>query len=187
MDGPYLLILTGPPGAGKTTVGALVAARSALAAHIESDWFWTTLVSGRTDPWERAADPQNRAVVRASVAAAARLAAAGYATVLDGIVGPWHLDLVREELGALAVPVSYVVLRPAREHCLTRAVDRVDRDPRHRGALTRTGPIVDLWQQFSDLGDLERLVVDNSAERPDQTAERIARVLATHSHRLPVA
>ena len=41
-----LLILTGPPGAGKTTVGAIIASESPLSACIHSDWFWTTIVNG---------------------------------------------------------------------------------------------------------------------------------------------
>jgi cytidylate kinase len=39
-----LLILTGPPGAGKTTIGAIIASESPQSACIHSDWFWTTMV-----------------------------------------------------------------------------------------------------------------------------------------------
>jgi adenylate kinase family enzyme len=49
MDGT-VLILTGPPGAGKTTVGAIIASESPFSVCIQSDWFWTTIVNGRIPP-----------------------------------------------------------------------------------------------------------------------------------------
>jgi dephospho-CoA kinase len=78
-----LLILTGPPGAGKTTVGVLIAAESPLSACIQSDWFWTTIVNGHIPPWESEADAQNRAVIRAAAAAGARMANAGWTASSD--------------------------------------------------------------------------------------------------------
>ena len=74
MEDGMLLILTGPPGAGKTTVGAIIASESPLSACIHSDWFWTTIVNGHIPPWERAADTQTRAVIRAAAASGVRMA-----------------------------------------------------------------------------------------------------------------
>ena len=116
-----LLILTGPPGAGKTTVGKSVAAASPRSACISADWFWTTIVNGHIAPWEGAADDQNRVMIRAAVAAGVRMANAGYSTVLEGILGPWHLQPLAAELAACAVPVDYAVLRPGSDVCLGRA------------------------------------------------------------------
>ena len=82
--GAPVLILTGPPGAGKSTVAGLVAERFSEAVHLESDWFWTTIVSGHVAPWLAEADAQNRAVLRAT-AAAGRLAAGGYTVVMEGL------------------------------------------------------------------------------------------------------
>ena len=46
-----LLILSGPPGAGKSTVAPLVAADADPSVRLESDWFWTTFVNGFVEPW----------------------------------------------------------------------------------------------------------------------------------------
>jgi len=186
MDDPFLLILTGPPGAGKSTVGRLVAGGSDRSAYIEADRFWTAILTGHIEPWEQAAHGQNRAVVRAATAAAVRMAVAGYATVLDGIVGPWFFDDVRDELAVCSAPVNYVVLRPAVPVCLSRARTRVQEDVRHRHALTDEGPIRHMWEQFAHLGDAERFVLDNSSELPDGTAARVRARLADGSHAFPM-
>ena len=165
-----LLILTGPPGAGKTTVGPLIVAESPLAACIHSDWFWTTIVNGHVPPWESSADAQNQSVIRASAAAGIRLANAGYSVVLDGIFGPWHFEALREELVHCTAPVNYAVLRPDRDTCLLRARGRVLEAPQHRDALTDEGPIRHMWDRFHDLGPMEEFVIDSSVIDPRVTA-----------------
>ena len=173
-----LLILTGPPGAGKTTVGAIIASESPLSACIHSDWFWTTIVNGHIPPWERAADAQNRAVIRAATAAGVRMANAGFTTVLDGILGPWHFEPLREELAQCSVNVNYAVLRPDRDTCLMRAKRRVLESPQHRDALTDEGPIRHMWNQFSDLGPIEKYVIDNSVVDPLATVALVRKRMA---------
>jgi predicted kinase len=166
-----IVIITGPPGSGKTTVARLVAQRFERGICLESDWFWTTIVTGFISPWKAEADRQNRVIVRSCAAAAAAMAAGGYAVVLDGIIGPWNLDIATAEFAARHVSADYVVLRPTREIALRRATARVgeERIPGHP-ALTDAAAIVQMWDQFSDLGEYEQSVVDNSEIDPDQTA-----------------
>jgi adenylate kinase family enzyme len=45
-DHTPILILTGPPGVGKTTTAGLVTERSARAVHLESDAFFHFIRSG---------------------------------------------------------------------------------------------------------------------------------------------
>jgi dephospho-CoA kinase len=79
-----VLVVTGPPGAGKTTVARLVADRAEKAACVECDWFFTTIVRGHIAPWLGAADAQNRTVLQACAAAVAALALGGCTVVVDG-------------------------------------------------------------------------------------------------------
>jgi predicted kinase len=173
---PSVVVVTGPPGAGKSTVARLVAARFDPAVCIESDWFWKTVVRGFVPPWEPEADPQNRVVVRAFASAAAVMAAGGYGVVVDGIVGPWNLDVVTEQLEALDVDCAYFVLRPAREVALARATARVgEAGTDGHPPLTDEGPILHMWDQFSDLGQYEDRVIDNTDLSADATADLIWR------------
>jgi hypothetical protein len=186
-----VLIVTGPPGAGKSTIAPLVAARlGPMVASLEADWFWTTITSGFVPPWESASDHQNRTVLRAVASSAAALAKGGYEVVVDGIIGPWHLDLVTAVLDDREVTGDYVVIRPDLATCLARAAGRTAEAPRVVGhpPLTDTGPIRQMWREFSDLGPYEHHVIDTMLLDPRATVEAVdrardsgdLRVTATH-------
>ena len=169
MNAPFLLILTGPPGAGKTTVATLVAEYFTPSVVIEGDALWAHVVRGFIEPWEKDSDPQNRSLFRASLAAAARLTSSGYATVLSGHVGPSFLDIMRQELVGLRAPVRYVVLRPSLEECLAHCVERRS-DPRHAGALGDETIIRHLYRTYSNLEAFERHVLDTSGLTTQEAA-----------------
>ncbi|HEX5556174.1 MAG TPA: AAA family ATPase, partial [Gaiellales bacterium] len=69
-----VLILTGPPGAGKTTVSRLLATSHDRAVHIESDRFFHFIASGYVEPWRKESHEQNIVVMDAVAAAAATYA-----------------------------------------------------------------------------------------------------------------
>ncbi len=119
-----LLVVTGPPGAGKSTVAHSLAARHETSAVIVGDGFFAFLARGAIAPWLPAAATQNAVVVDAAAGAAGRFARGGYATVYDGVVGPWFLE------GFLAATgldqLDYVILLPSVERCVERVVTRRD-------------------------------------------------------------
>lgn len=119
-----LLVITGPPGAGKTTVAKSVAGTFDKSALVEGDSFFGFLASGAITPWLPEARDQNEAVVRIAAGAAGQFASAGYVTIFDGIIGPWLLQTFAVAAGLDAL--HYAVLMPSIETCVERVATRVD-------------------------------------------------------------
>jgi len=94
-----VVIIAGPPGAGKTTIARLLSEdTTARAVCIETDWFWTTVTRGFIEPWRPSAERQNRSLLAAGAAAAASLAVDGHPPLSDS--GPIRdLAAQLEDLG----------------------------------------------------------------------------------------
>ena len=180
--GGAVVIITGPPGAGKTTVAAALAERSARpAVHLHSDDFYGYIRSGFIEPYRPESHRQNGVVAEALAGAALGYAAGGYLVLVDGIVGPWFLEPFRDRAGRAGMPLHYVVLRPDLARTLARARERPG--PRR----IDSGPIRALHQQFSRLGDLEAHALDTSGLSAGQTIEAVGAALDAERMRLPPA
>jgi predicted ABC-type ATPase len=86
-----LLVVAGPPGAGKSTTSRILADRFDPSVLIEGDAFFAFLARGAIEPWLPESTTQNETVTQAAASAASCYVAGGYTTVYDGVVGPWFL------------------------------------------------------------------------------------------------
>jgi tRNA uridine 5-carbamoylmethylation protein Kti12 len=164
-----VLILTGAPGAGKTTAARALCARFDRAAHLQADVFFDFIQSGHVEPWKPASHEQNTMVMGIVADTAGAYAAGGYLTIVEGIIIPgWFFEPLRDSLRMAGHPVAYAFLRASLASCLARAASR------------ETQPLADpqvverLWHDFADLGPLERNAIDTESRSPEETADLLA-------------
>jgi chloramphenicol 3-O-phosphotransferase len=160
---PSFSIITGTPGAGKTSLAKRLAAQAERGAHIPGDLFFS-FIPRLIEPTDPESHEQNISVVLAMTRAAAALVAGGYDVYLDAVVGPWFLPVVAGELRALEVPIVYVILRLPMDEALRRAKER---DQGFEEKIVRK-----LHPQFEAVGPYEKHVVDITGLTPDEVLQR---------------
>ena len=171
-----VLILTGPPGAGKTTAAAALAQMpGSPKVHLHSDDFWHFIKHGAIAPYLPESDAQNRVVMDALCRTVSAYAEGGYFVILDGIIGPWFLSAFE----GLIVPVHYIVLRPPLDTAIARCQQRGG------DTLTDPAPITALHRQFQSLGALESHVLAiTDSDRPGDLVERVVAMISSDQFRL---
>jgi cytidylate kinase len=169
-----LLLLTGPPGCGKTTIAPLVADRAPLSVSLDLDWFFAKLRSGALEPWRKEAHQQNRVVLSAAASAVATFTAGGYFTVVEGILYPFMLDLFVRACEPLGIQLNYTVLSAPLAVVLSRVQSRRS-EPRHTQALADEQVVEELWRTFETETLDPRHRIEVAGESPAVIAGEIYR------------
>jgi len=163
-----IVILTGSPGTGKTTVGARLAQAMPRGLHIPSDVFYT-FPAHPISPYRPPALQQNTDIIAAVTRTSATFADRGYDVVLDGIFGPHFLPVMAGELAATDLPVYYVVLQAPLDVALRRVQDRIGHEKDHVVRL--------MHAVFSDLGPYATHTVETGSRDADTVATELRELI----------
>ena len=174
-----VLILTGPPGVGKSTAAAVLADRFDRSVHLKADEFFHFVRASFVEPWRSESQAQNEVVMEIVGRAAAAYADAGYFTIVDGIVIPHRfLESLSGVIRAAGHAVAYVILRAPSAVCAARVQAREGPVPLEPAVLER------IWAEFSGLGPHEQHVLDVSGLGATAVADELERALITRSYAL---
>ena len=159
-----LLVVTGPPGAGKSTVARVLADRFDPSVLVEGDAFFGFLARGAIAPWLPESNRQNETVTEAAAAAAGRFAV-DYTAVYDGVIGPWFVETFARASGLAAL--DYVILLPSEERCVERVRTRIDHEFSDEAATRK------MHSEFA-AGEIDpRHVLADLPDDPDEVADLI--------------
>jgi len=135
-----VVVLSGPVGAGKTSVAwELIALSPGPVAYIEGDLFWSFFVKGGE---EKTRLESFRTIMRSMTAASVPFALADNEVILDFTIPPWYLPTVKKVLDFRNVPLDYVVFRPSEAVCAARAAARPE------GKIADYSPYRELYAEF---------------------------------------
>lgn len=121
-----IIILNGPPAAGKTAVAEALCERFDRMVHVEVDDLRHAVKAGYRHPWDddRQAREQQWLAVRNACAVARESIALRYAVVITDVVTAEAVPQYREALAGLGAAVHLVTLLPTLDVALTRDAAR---------------------------------------------------------------
>lgn len=166
-----VLILSGPPGAGKTTVALALADRYDRVAHVQADvlrhlitptGFVRPHATGREAEWRR----QQRLAMRNAVSVAVNFLAGRVGVIIDDVV-PTEADyfFYLDGLRPAGVPIHHVRLLP-------RLEVSVERDALRKTARAGRARIEAVYEEMAGW-QTEVPTIDNSLLSPEAAADKL--------------
>ena len=169
-------LISGIPGAGKTTVARLLAERFERSVVIEGDLLQGWIVSGNVWPGQQPAEESSRQIhlnMRNQCLLARSYAAAGFTPIIDYVMVS-QADLEEYRHGLASLTLHLVVLHPGKRVVIAREAAR-EKSQRHKEKHGLT-----IGQHFAHLEQplVEQLTgiglwIDNATLTPPATIDAI--------------
>ena len=163
-----VLILTGPPAAGKTAVADALCERYDRVAHIDVNMVRHFLRAGFVAPWRQGPDweRQHRLAVRNAAVIARNFLAEKIGVIADDVVDAQSLGWYLEELKPAGASVHLVRLMPSLAVCEARNTSRGE-------GRVRPAWVTEIYERFAKAADFAGSTIDNSDLSVEETADRL--------------
>jgi predicted ABC-type ATPase len=165
-----LIIVTGPPGAGKSTVSSLVVDSFDSSVLVTGDWFFGLWRGGAIDPWLPEAVPQTTVAAEAAAAATAAFVRADCRVVFDGFSPPGYLPEFAAAVGLSTV--HYAVILPPVTTCTDRVASRTGH------GFTSADATRAMYRDFTRVTLDARHLITDAGAAPEDIADQILERLA---------
>ncbi len=165
---PEVLILTGPPGIGKSSVAEALAERYDRVAHIPVDTLRHFITpTGYVAPGKPEFERQHGLAVRNACDLARNFLAERIAVIIDDVViTRADLDVYLSQLKEAGVPVHCIRLMAPLDACQARNRERKDeRQP--------ASSVEAVWRQFEAAGELPGSTIDTEMLDAHEAADRV--------------
>lgn len=126
---PMIYLLSGPPGAGKSTTSRALAERLSRSALIDGDDVYHMVIGGNRNPWQ---SPFHVRLMWQNIAALARrFVESGHDVVVNYVIFREDVRLFKEALGSIAdeAAMKFVLLAVDEDELRRRDAER---PPEHR-------------------------------------------------------
>ena len=172
-----VILVTGPAGAGKTSVSEAICERFDRMMHVQVDLLREWVRAGYRHPWldDPQAAEQRRLAVRNASAIAREAIAMRYSVVIDDVIFAEEAASYRQALRGVGCTVHFVLLLPE----LETALDRDQHRSAGISAPDRVRPLHENFSRHASEGLLPGAVIDSTHDENAQlTADRVLDAVA---------